>query len=270
MINILVVVFNKPFGESTTLTELLYISKSGILKQARLIIWDNSLVKVDATELDLLKEYLGDIVIVHTPENLPLSKIYNNVINNYIQPADYLILLDHDTLITKEYFTEIIDKVSANNSPDLLLPRVIVNGKIESPAYQYILFSKRWTRHLSGFYNSRYVTAINSGMVISGRFLASGFKYDERLLFYGTDTFMMYEYCKFNSKFYLLNVDLKHDLNLLSNPSVGQKAKIFKAIKKANLIVYSSNGLHFVLTLINNVVVAVKYAIKYRSLIFFK
>ena len=270
MINILVVIYGKTFSESKTLVEMAAVSKSGILKQTKLIVWDNSIHKINEAELNLLKEYFSEIIIIHTPENLSLSKIYNNVIYNHLKIDDYLILLDHDTCVTKKYFEEIIDKTRSNDPADLLLPQIVVKDKIESPAYQYVLFSKKWKISLAGDYDSNHVTAINSGMVISGRFLLSDFKYDERLLFYGTDSYMMYKYSSFNKKFYLLGSNLQHDLNLQSNPSIIQKAKVFKEIKQANLIVYSSSTLYSILTRINNLIVAVKYTIKYKSLMFFK
>jgi len=270
MINILVVIYNKSFSESRTLVEIGEVAKTGLLKPLKLLIWDNSPVKINEIELEQLKGYLQDITVIHTPENLPLSKIYNRVIDHHINRDDYLMLLDHDTFVTEKYFTEIIDKINCQDLPDLLLPKIWVNGNIESPALQYVLFAKRWKEDLPGYYDTKHVTAINSGMVISARFFSSGFRYDERLLFYGTDTYMMYKYSGDNKKFYLLDTSLKHDLNLLSNPSVTQKAKVFRAIKQANLIVYSSSRWYSVLTRINNLIIAVKYAVKYRSLIFFK
>jgi hypothetical protein len=270
MINILVVIYKKTFLESETLMKITDVSRDGILKQSKLIVWDNSPQKIDETDLYLLKDYFSEVILIHTPENLPLSKIYNNVINNYLKIDDYLVLLDHDTHVTHEYFKEIIDKVGSVVSSELLLPKIVVKGKIESPAYQYVLFSKRWKLNLAGMYRSNNVTAINSGMVISARFLLSGFKYDERLLFYGTDSYMMYNYSRYCNEFYLLNSEIEHDLNLQSNPSIIQKVKIFKEIKEANLIVYSSNIFHSILTRINNLIITVKYAIKYKSLMFFK
>lgn len=270
MINILVVIYKKTFLESETLVKIADISKSGILKPSRLIIWDNSPQKVDETEILLLENYFFEMVLVHTPQNLSLSKIYNNVIENHLKINDYLVLLDHDTRVTHEYFKEVIDEVSGVGAPDLLLPKIVVNSKIESPAYQYILFSKRWKFDSSGIYDSNNVTAINSGMVISGKFLLSGFKYDERLSFYGTDSYLMYNYNLFCNKFYLLDASIQHDLNLQSNPSVVQKVKIFKEIKAANEIIYSRNIFYAILLRVNNLIVAAKYSIKYRSLIFFK
>jgi GT2 family glycosyltransferase len=270
MINILIVLYKKRFAESETLINITNISESGILKNSKIIIWDNSPNAINEQEFDALKQEVAAIDIIHTPENLSISKIYNRVIDNYLKKGDYLILLDHDTNVTAEYFTEVIEKTSQHTPPYLLLPQIMVQDVIESPAYQYILFSKKWQYKTPGSYSSKYVTAINSGMVIAESFFAKGFRYDERLLFYGTDSYMMFNYSKLNTDFYLLNSKLIHDLNLQSNSSIIAKAKIFKEIKRANLIVYSSNFFFASLARINNLIIALKYSLKYASFIFFK
>jgi len=270
MINILIVLYKKRFADSETLVNITNIAESGILKNSKIIIWDNSPDAINDQDFNPLRQNVTAIDVVHTPENLSISKIYNRIIDNYLKKGDYLILLDHDTDVTAAYFNEIIEKTTQPTPPELLLPQIIVQGKTESPAYQYILFSKRWQNPAAGSYPSKHVTAINSGMVIAESFFAKGFRYDERLLFYGTDNYMMFNYSKLNTHFYLLNSKLIHDLNLQSNSSIAAKAKIFKEIKRANLIVYSSNFAYSLLAHINNFIITLKYSLKYASFTFFK
>jgi hypothetical protein len=269
MVNILVVLYKKRLSESITLTNLSKIKKTFFFGDSQLIIWDNSPEEMDQNDLSLLGKSMN-INYVHTPQNLPLSKIYNSVIETYMASEDYLILLDHDTDVTEAYFAEIAEKISEPHPPNLLLPQIFVNDIIQSPAYQHILYSKKWDRLKGGLYKSKKIGAINSGMVISGRFFSDGFRYDERLLFYGTDTYMTYLYGHAYKEFYLLNASLKHNLNFLSNSSIAEKAKVFKEIKRGNLIVYSANIIDNVLARLNNFIISIKYSVKYRSILFFK
>jgi hypothetical protein len=270
VLTILVVIYKKEFWESATLKSIANISKSQIFKSSKLIIWDNSPSKMSEKGIGLLKNYFSEAYLIHTPQNESLSKIYNSVVDDFLKQDEYLVLLDHDTMVTTQYFNEVLEKIGLINPPALLLPPIVVNDRIESPAYQYVLFTKKWSAFKEGFYNSKFVTAINSGMVISEAFFSSGFRYDERLKFYGTDSYMMHRYNKYNNMFYLLNCSLKHDLNLQSNSSIDQKIQVFKAIKTANLIIYSSNLFYQILTRINNLIIASKYSIKFLSLKFFR
>lgn len=270
MLHILVILYKKEFDQSETLVSLLSVAKKQILKNVRLIIWDNSPNAISNDSLSELTINVAELAFKHTPQNLSISKIYNEVAAGYLKPQDYLLLLDHDTKVTEAYITEVLDKINSSEKPLLLLPRVLVQGVLESPAYQYVLFSKKLKDPKPGIQPSKSVTAINSGMVISGVCFSDGFRYDERLAFYGTDTYFMFNFTARFKDYYLLNSTLDHNLNLLSNPSLAEKVKVFKAIKTSNLIIYSSNPWYKILAAANNLIISCKYSVRYLSLQFFK
>jgi hypothetical protein len=231
-------------------------------------LWDNSPNKISKVDEELLTQSFPNFEYMHTPENIHLSELYNRVINRFITINDYLILFDHDSEIPQMYFEELYLKIYDHPEIDLFLPHVIAKKQIVSPAYEYIIKSKYWKTKKSGLIKSNHITAINSGMAISGRFLTK-FSYDKRLKNYGTDNFLMKAYRKINSCLYVLDTTIDHDLNFLSG-TVLTKVMVFSETKKSNLIINSDNLFDYVLAKVNNTIVSIKLSIIYRDLRFLK
>ena len=181
------------------------------------IVWDNSPHGAGLEELAWLRENLPAAVYRHTPENVPLSRIYNSVIDEFLRPDDApfeaLVITDQDS----DFLPALLDEASAamDTHPEvsLFLPHVIANDAIVSPANVYGCVGLPWRHKRAGTITARSRTAINSGMIIRREYLVRRFiGYDERLRFYGTDNDFCRKYATTERWLYVLNSVVTHSL----------------------------------------------------------
>lgn len=148
---------------------------------------------------------------------------------------------------------------------NLFLPLVYSDNRIVSPADNFIIKSRLWRKKKIGKIKTRNVNAINSGMVVSKRVFLDGFFYDERLTFYGTDSYFMKKFGEKNKFLYIFDTVIQHRLTFSETTDIATKIKIFQEIKKANSIIYETNLLYYVITTINTFIVGLKLSFKYRN-----
>lgn len=229
----LVVMYGTVPSQSPAINSLGRISKKDIV--LRTLVWDNSPQQLD----DSLPEgLLENSSWVHTPENVGLSAIYNEVIANWLKPDEYLLLLDQDTLLPDNFFKAAADAIAENLSVNLFLPMVRAHERWVSPLYAAAGWGRYWKQPRIGLRPSRHLGAINSGMIISAHYLQGPFSgYDRDLRFYGTDTFFMLEYRRQNQWAVVLDAVIHHDLSFYS-ASTPERIGKFHAMKKANVICY--------------------------------
>lgn len=231
-----------------------------------ILVWDNSPhPNVDVEEL----QRFG--VLYHsTPENFGLSKIYNHVIAEYLLIGQHLLLLDQDTVLPPN-FLEIAESAIVQHSDiDLFLPMIKANSSWVSPLDYCLGWGRYWPTPRNGRMRSARVCAINSGMVISARYLHGRKVYDEQLRFYGTDTQFMLDYAERRDELFVLDVQLAHDLSFFSE-TVGQRARKFAVMRAACRQIYSKRPLaqRLCVTLVM-AAVSLFYAWTYRSCGFLK
>lgn len=270
MLFITVVLYNKSLTASDTLKGLLQSAE--LLKQinAHVLLWDNSSEAWSKEDMAGLSSKLP-FEYVHSPENKPLSFIYNATIDRLLvkDSCNYLVILDDDSKIGIGYFRGIVNAVTYRNDLPILLPLVRNNNRIISPAKFYYFKGSYFKTLADGLYTGK-LFAINSGMVISKKFLQqSGFKYDKRLTNYGTDNYLMNFANERKVVFYILQYSMEHSLSFFDHPDVSRRLEIFKQIKKANRIVFSNNLFQVLMINWYNFISSLKHAIKYRSLKFF-
>ena len=229
----LVVTYDTVPSQSPAISSLGRISKKDIA--LRTLIWDNSPQQLR----DSLSEGdWGETSRVHTPENLGLSAIYNEVIASWLKPDEHLLLLDQDTLLPDNFFEAAAEAIAANPSVKLFLPMVRAHERWVSPLYAAVGWGRYWKQPRVGLRPSRHLGAINSGMIISAHYLQGPFGgYDRDLRFYGTDTFFMLEYRRQNQWAYVLDTVIHHDLSFYST-STPEKISKFRAMRSANVICY--------------------------------
>lgn len=201
-----------------------------------MIIWDNT-PQSQAETLEKLRASCPiQIRYISTPKNTSLSKIYNTVAGE-LQDDEYLTLLDQDSFLPKEYFIELREVQSSGQQ--LILPRVKCGGILVSPGTRFFCKGKLLKDINPGLTASKNLLAINSGMSAKG----SVFKkipYDERLMFYGTDTYFMKQYEKQFSHAYVLNATLNHSLaEDDASTSYERKQQIAQTRRAAWKIVFS-------------------------------
>ncbi|WP_187992541.1 glycosyltransferase [Vibrio harveyi] len=260
---ILVVIYDVNLSDSSTINSL--INSVEEIKGDTIFVWDNS---KQIQEYDNIKSFFNDngvrFVYEHHPENLPLSRLYNSVIQRFNSTHDYLFLFDHDSTFDKRFFLE-VDKYK-NRRIHLFLPIVKYKNKIVSPTRKIFLKGFYFNNKPSGFKEASNISAINSGMVISFEFLRTKFiGYDERLKFYGTDDYFMMNYCKNEEKLFILNYEFEHDLTLstLNQPS-DKLINSYKQMLEAWSVIYSDSSLIYLVKMYS-VVHSMYTAFKFKN-----
>src|SRR5678810_1257304 len=88
---ILVCLYKKDVSDAPTIQSLL---KNGFIKnEFQIYIWDNSPMELPLASISLLKAEFPDLIYRHCPSNMPLSKLYNIVINEVSINKGYTCLL---------------------------------------------------------------------------------------------------------------------------------------------------------------------------------
>ena len=236
---LLVVLYKTAPDASPTIQSIVaYFSSIGAIhcSECELIIWDNSpLSYVDEIEALRLNCPIK-LSFVATPQNTSLSKIYNTV-SSELADNEYLTLLDQDSYLPNEYFVELRKAQLAGHQ--LILPQVICGGLLVSPGTRFFCKGKLLKNIKLGVVSSKNLLAINSGMSATGKVFKM-ISYDERLMFYGTDTYFMKHYEKYFRHAYVIDAQLSH--SLAENDvvtSVERKQQIAQARHDAWEIVFS-------------------------------
>lgn len=264
MIRILTVIYQSNISTSETLMSLVQHQQS--LEDTQLICWDNSPTPLPNSEIKIIEKLGNKSLYFHSATNESLSSIYNHIAVTYLEQQDHLVFFDDDTTIPLAYFRSLEHAIKQHTGVNLFLPTVSANNQIVSPAFDYIIKSKRLATQLApGVMSSRNLTAINSGMAISATVFKNGFRYDESLKFYGTDNYFMNRYRKRYRDLVILDVVLTHQLTFEDTDELEKKIAVFKEVKRASLIINSGNFAHYTLALLNNIIVSIKLVIKYRS-----
>lgn len=215
---ILIVLYKETLNSSKTVTSLLANCKRILQgKNILVTIWDNSPQMIDKNDFSCFEDCSIRYKYYHTPENLSLSKIYNNVIDLHIE-YDFLFIFDQDSYITLDYFSKIETAISTNFKINLFLPYVVINNLFVSPGDWGLYNGKYWTKKATGLISAKNRVAIASGMAIRFNcFNDQKIRFDENLSLYGVDTKFCLDYSKQNVFFYVIDYQLSHSLSIFED-----------------------------------------------------
>lgn len=238
---LLVVLYKVAPEDSPTLQSFMRyartLDESGITGY-RLVIWDNSPGAWEGGVSRLQEQFpMFQVQYIHTPENTSLSKIYN-LVAAQIPDDSYLTLLDQDTSLPAEYFKE-LDLAQRKLEP-LILPKVICQGRLVSPGSRFFARGRLLDSVPSGVVRSKNLLAINSGMSIRGSVLRT-IRYDERLRFYGTDTFFMRNYEKYFDHAFVLETPISHSLAVMEKKSKDWQVAYTTELLRTLSIIYTNS-----------------------------
>lgn len=264
---VLVVLYKKTIAEAATISRLLLQDRQ--LFDVELVIWDNSPERCPEPEISQLSALFDKFLYISTPENVWLSKIYNQIL--YSSQYDYALLLDQDSELPAFYFKKLSVAIASYPQVSLFLPLVMNNKKLVSPGSFVYFKGKHWKRIKTGLIGSKNVLAITSGMVISIKVVLSHqIKFDERLSLYGIDTSFMLQYSKFEKQLYVLRVKFDHDTVLWSNPPADVMLSRFRNLKGTWPKILSDRPLALFLAYFYSKAVSLKLALKYQDVRFLK
>lgn len=267
---ILVVVYNMPLNKAETIISL--VNSNYYLYNACVIIWDNSAGAQQASNTNWLSEQIANVEYIHEPDNMPLSRIYNNIITKYRNhDFDYLVLFDQDSGFSSDYFWKLNESIIKFRNISLFLPTVISSNNIVSPADLFMFKGRYWKIKKIGLVKAKHKSAINSGMVISFKFIRNQFTgYDERFKFYGTDTYFMKMYARGNDYFCVFDSEILHHLAYCDFNNVDGIIQRHPENMRAILMLNDYNVLIRLLTKFYIILFSIKQSVKYKSIRFFK
>ena len=243
-------------------------SKSSLHPDFKICVWDNSPTKQAEEEISTLVDIGCDIEYTHTPQNMSLAKIYNNVIKKN-SDFEFLLLLDQDSSFDESYFKEFEQCVHQNPTVKLFIPLIESAGYIVSPGYFHSFKGKYWNQKRHGLMESKNMIAITSGMIVKIDVFHEIGYFDEQLNLYGIDTNFMIRYRRHFKNFYVLSSNFNHDLSTHNDEPLNTKLRRFKDLRASAII--NSKLFPFYIQLLTRTFYlykSIRYSIEYQSVQF--
>ncbi len=234
------------------------------------VVVDHGAQPQDAAFVRLAARFApGQALYRHDPRNPPLGSAYNAAIRAHLGNASYVLILDQDTRLPRDFICAGLDAAAANGHPALMAPHMVAGDRIASPCRLVLGWGRRWAAPRPGWQSLRANTLINSGAWVHRRvFRDLGIWYSESLPLYGTDTDFFRRLGRREPRMIVLALCIAHDLSFDSS-TVDVKARKVDAMLAANRAVYAADGpLVRAGVRCMNAVVRLKYAVQYRTLRF--
>jgi hypothetical protein len=239
---IVVVLYKMDVEECPSVQSLLQCTE--YLQRSRVILWDNSPVGVPAEKQAWLKKQFSLFSYTHTPSNLSLSSIYNQVCSEN-KGFGYLILLDQDSRFGTDYFKQLNKAKQSHPKIDLFAPAIYHNSKLVSPGLYYAFKGKFRSSIQSGVHSTQNMCIITSGICISFQYLHSNFTgFDERLRVYNIDTFFSLQFRKHRSEFFVFHCAFEHSLSQYEEEEFAARMRRFADYRTSLLILTQNYPLH--------------------------
>ena len=261
MLYCLVVVYNKKIKDSCTMSCI----ESNLKKidKAKVIVFDNSTADYKNREYSekLGYKYFGFM------KNFGLSKAYNYAIKNAkIKDEDYIMVLDDDTEVSEEYFDKVL-KAIRDEKGDILLPIVKAGDQIISPV---IMRPHKKVKPIVSIYKSdkKWLTAINSGMVVR-REVYNSVMYSEDIFLDYVDHDFMLRIRDTGFRIEILDTELKQ------NYSRNEKVTLEKALARFRIFkndykVFSLKHKEYARYKRSLLKYAIKECLRYKKMVFLR
>lgn len=252
---VIIPTYKKAFtSESATLRTLR--ETIGLSSSIKVGLWNNGPHRIH-DDLDFGKM----IDIVNQLTNDSLAKAYNYWIE--LIEADYYVILDDDTNVSLEFFSEIEENFASGQTDMLMLPRIKNKSMLISPLVE--VGSKAMS---PGVCSTLGFRAIGSGLVIPKTVVSiwEGPIFDDSLSLYGIDTVFCYDYEEMFDTALVLNTELEHDVAGLS--SLSDVSYVFreKNLLFALIYIFSKYPSKRTLYFKRIIGVVLKYIIRIKSL----
>lgn len=163
----------------------------------------------------------NNYTVFNAPQNNMLACAYNYALGIAIhKQCSWLLLLDQDTNLIAEYFSELNYVLSTNLDSNIaaIIPQLKNEDKYLSPvSYSSVFGFWGITKHIekSGMIKNKTIAAFNSGSLFSICFLQRLNGFPEKFPLDMLDVSIFYNLSKNKASFYLLNVVMEHDLSVL-------------------------------------------------------
>ncbi len=237
---IIVVLYNRNIIEVPYINMLKdFLSKS--ILNPLLVVYDNSL------EENANKVNIPENAVYFANKNNPgLAIPYNFALNLAIDKhSKWLMLLDHDTLLTEDYFLTVDQTLSKTRlEPNVVavIPTVVSSGRIISPV-KSTFFNYHKPLNEIGIVNGE-ITGINSGSIINTEFLNTigGFNIEYPLDY--LDHWLFYTINKFSKFILVTNSVIHQDLSIYNSHETFSERR-YESIMLAKSTFYNYKGIKY-------------------------
>ncbi len=205
-------------------------SQENINKNRTIIIYDNS-----PESQNIPNSFPIQSIYFHDKDNGGLSAAYNFAVNYCSKKQiPWLLLLDQDTSLTKEYFSEldeILPTINLNEEVVCIVPKILSGRRKISPIIlQTGGFIKKIKNDIHGIADFS-ITGINSGTLLKVDFIKSLGGFNPLFRIDMLDYWYFKMITKYHKKSYIMKSTLQHDLSIMdySTVSVDRYENIIKA-----------------------------------------
>lgn len=232
-IYVCIVLYKKNLEDSQTFQSIITCNCK---EKLTVLIYDNS-PDSNLTQLNISQQYSNDFDIVYYPNfhNHGISGAYIHASNaaKDIQKK-WLVFFDQDSIIPINYFELLVNSINNNLSVDLFCPKVISNNILISPSS--FIAGRPWVKeHISnGIMDSNGHTIINSGIAISVSKFEELNGYSLELPLDYSDHYFFYKFKKSNKIFFVLDLELQHQLSSFNEISFEDTFQRFRLYCRAS------------------------------------
>lgn len=229
-----VLLYNKSIDNSLTCNNLKSINSNN----TKVLILDNSTREYDNEKLSKKESYY----YISMNGNMGISKPYNKAIDylsNIIKANtnDYIVWLDDDTDIKKEYFDELKRNIKENPKIDIFAPIIYgQDGVIYSPNNARYIKNKLVSSEKETFQLTKY-NAINSCLCVKLS-VYENYRYDEILFLDQTDQNFFDDMRKLKKSFKTINVRIKQNFSQRDSKLDSKKMLIRYKIRTTDIMKY--------------------------------
>ncbi|MGL4955748.1 MAG: glycosyltransferase [Bacteroidales bacterium] len=149
----------------------------------------------------------ANVHYVHSPENVGLSKAYNNAAK-YAKANgfEYLLLLDQDTLWNEDFFEKLSIAIEQNPTINLFAPIVLLKKNNARFSPKRLILTRTFNTTITqGIYPVNKYLIVNSGICIKLDAFFSCGGYDEAVYLDYADVRFIEKFAKHYNHFYLFN-----------------------------------------------------------------
>ena len=211
LFEVVVVLYNMTFSESPTIISLNQLLASGAFPEIRkILIFDNSEQGTEPVELE------GRFIYYHSKKNVGLAQAYNYALDQSNDDTEWLMTLDQDTKLTKEYLSELISTSSElSETVAAVAPIVTDNERQISPVRSDTLRPLHTELPKKNRVYSKDIMVINSGTAIRTIFLRELGGYNIHFPLDYLDHWLCWRIFNEHQQIYILPNKLEHQLSVL-------------------------------------------------------
>lgn len=211
LFEVVVVLYNMTFSESPTIMSLNQLLASGAFPEIRkILIFDNSEQGTEPVELE------GRFIYYHSKKNVGLAQAYNYALDQSNDDTEWLMTLDQDTKLTKEYLSELISTSSElSETVAAVAPIVTDNERQISPVRSDTLRPLHTELPEKDRVYSKDIMVINSGTAIRTIFLRELGGYNIHFPLDYLDHWLCWRIFSEHQQIYILSNELEHQLSVL-------------------------------------------------------